>query len=93
MPSTTEKRTNKFDVGEKVLVRGCRKEAGSKIESTYWFGPFIFKEENHPRYWLRTDDRRKFQRPVHARRLIPYVEREYDPSAAMFLLVQEFSCY
>ena len=81
--SAPEKWTNKFDVVEKILVRGGGEEAGSKIESTDWFGPFIVKEENHPRYGLRTDDRRKFRHLIHARRLGPYVERECGPSAAM----------
>ena len=56
--SAPEKWTRKFEVGETVLERRGRKEAGSKIESTNWFGPFIIKEVNHPRYKLRTDDRR-----------------------------------
>ena len=34
VPSAPEKWTRKFEVGEKVLVRRGRKEAGSKIEST-----------------------------------------------------------
>ena len=81
VPTAPENRTNKFEVGEKVLVRRGRKETGSKIESTNWIGPFIIKEENHPRYKLRTNDRRKFRRPVHARRPRLYVERGYGPNA------------
>ena len=83
VPSAPEKWTRKFEVGEKVLVRRGRKETGSKIESTNWFGPFIVKKENHPRHKLRTDDRRKFRRPVHSRRLRPYIEREYGPNAGV----------
>ena len=52
VPSDQGNWTKKFDVGEKVLVRIGRKEAGSKIESTNWFGPFIVKDENHLRYKL-----------------------------------------
>ena len=63
-----------------MLVWIGRKEAGSKIESTNWIGPFILKEENHPWYNLRTNDRRKFRGPVHARRLGPHVEWGYGPN-------------
>ena len=81
VPTVPENWTNKFEVGEKVLERRGRKEAGSKIESTNWIGQFIIKEENRPRYKLRTNDRRNFRRPVHARTLRLYVERGYGPNA------------
>ena len=80
VPTAPENRTNKFEVGEKVLVRRGRKEAGWKIDSTNWIGPFIIKEENHPRYKLRTNDPKKFRRPVHARRPGLYVEQGYAPN-------------
>ena len=90
VPRVAEKWTNKFEVGQKVIVRRGRKERGSKVESTNWFGPFIVKEENHPRYQLRTDDRRKFRRPIHARRLKPYVERDYGPNAGTICWYRNF---
>ncbi len=47
---------NKFEVGDKVLLRRGRRKPGSKILSPTWNEPFIVKAENHPRYKLRTDD-------------------------------------
>ena len=81
IPRVAEKWTSKFKVGQNVIVQRGRKERGSKIESTNWHGPFFFKEENHTRYQLRTDNRRKFRRPTHAKRLKPYIERDYGPHA------------
>ena len=57
---------NVYDVGEMVLVRRGSKKPGSKILVPAWYGPFIVKAEDHPRYTLRTDDSRRFRRPVHA---------------------------
>ena len=66
VPRTAQEWTKKVEVGHKVIFQRCRKERGSKIESTKWFIPSIFKEENHPRYQLLTDDRRKFRRSVRS---------------------------
>ena len=68
-------------VGQKVLIRRGRKEAGSKIESANWFCRFLVKEENHLRYKFHTDDRRIFGYLVYFRRLGSYSEREYGPNA------------
>ena len=78
---SSEKWTNKFEVGQKVLARRGRKEAGSKLKSANSIRSFIVKEENHPRCKLRVNDRRNFRRLVHARRLRLYVERRYDLKA------------
>ena len=60
VPRATYKWANKFDVGQKAIVRRSRKEPVSEIESTIWFGPFIVKKQNNPICRLRTDDCRKF---------------------------------
>ena len=59
------------------MRRGTNK-AGSKIESKNWFGSFIVKEENHPKYNLRLADRRKFGRSVYSSRSIGYVEVQFS---------------
>ena len=58
-----------FEIGDLVLVRRGRRKPWSRITSASRYGPFIFKESYHPRYLLRTEDRQKFRRPIHARRL------------------------
>ncbi len=83
VPYTTSKWPNKFDVGDTVLLRRGRRKPGSKVLSPAWYGPFIVKADNPARYTLRTDDRRRFRSTVHARRLRPYVERQYGPEISM----------
>ncbi len=50
--------------GERVLVKRAKKNPSSKILSPARNGPFIVKAEDHPRYTLRTYDRRRFRLQV-----------------------------
>ena len=60
LPYTPTKGPNNFEVGDKVLVRRGERKPGSKIISPAWYRHFIVKAEDHPRYELRTEYRRRF---------------------------------
>ena len=68
-----------FEISDLVDERRGKRVPGSRITSTSWYGPLIIKESDRTSYMLRTEDREKFRRPVHARRLRQYVERDYGP--------------
>ena len=83
VPYTPTKWPNVYEVVKAVYVRSDRKKPRSKIQAPAWYGPFIVKAEDHPRYTLHIDDRRRFRPPVYTRRLRLYVERQYGPEIAM----------
>ncbi len=52
VPPTSSNWPNKFDVGDTVLVRKCRRKLGSKVLSPAWYGPILFRIENNTKYKL-----------------------------------------
>ncbi len=90
VPNTKAAWPRTFEIGDLVLVRRGRRVPGSRITSASWYGPFIVKESEHPRYLLTTEDHRKFRRPIHIRRLRQYVQRDYGPDVGYCCWFREF---
>ena len=66
----------RYDVGDMVLLaKGKSLTAPTRVFSTKYQGPFRVTEVGHPRYHLVSSGGRHSRKPIHARRLIPYILR------------------
>ena len=90
VPKTKAAWPRTFEIGDFVLVSQGRRVPESRITSASWYCPFIVKKSDHLRYFLRTEDCRKFRRTVQARRLRQHVQRGYGPDVGYCCWFREF---
>ena len=68
----------KFEMGDRVLLRRGNQLKGSKFKARMRPGLYKVRTGQHPRYELENAPGRRYQKPVHVRRLRLYMQRENE---------------